>query len=145
MDDDGWTRIGKVKRHTEENKRLTFLSEFTGAEWPAFLIQVSRISYRPMITEVNYENIMNHQEPQRRPKKGLAGEAIGYPPRDSFDSRLGLLGLTQPTLRGADVKGAKGDREGVRPKCAPHGPAAGADGVAELRAKAMAGVGASTN
>jgi len=38
-------------------------------------------------------------------EKELAGEAIGHPQRDSFDSRLGLIGLRQRTPGGADVKG----------------------------------------
>jgi hypothetical protein len=38
---------------------------------------------------------------------GLAAEAIGHPQRDSFDSRLGLIGLRECTPAGAGVKGTK--------------------------------------
>jgi len=39
-----------------------------------------------------------------REKKSV-GEAIGHPPRDSFDSRLGLIGLRQRKLTKGGVKG----------------------------------------
>ena len=46
-------RRGRRMSTDGEKKGLTCLSEFTGAEWSAFLNQVSRISYRPIGTAVN--------------------------------------------------------------------------------------------
>ncbi len=44
------TDLEMVKQETE---RLTFLSEFTGAEWPAFLNDISHSRYTPVIAIVN--------------------------------------------------------------------------------------------
>lgn len=57
---------------------------------------------------------MKDLEAQRPPRKELAGEAIGHPQRDSFDSRLGLIGLKQLTPAGAGVKGDTDDKDGRR-------------------------------
>jgi hypothetical protein len=45
---------GFLNAETRREKRgLTFLSEFTGAEWPAFLNHVSHLVYRPVSMAVN--------------------------------------------------------------------------------------------
>jgi len=51
-----------------KNKWLTRFNEFTGAEWPAFLNDISRLSYTPLIGAVNRQFSECLQTARAQPK-----------------------------------------------------------------------------